>query len=121
LAGSRAGLDATVLRDAACGLEFAVRPSGRYRLVRKDERRALIELVEVRGQEDYYLRLETALALPRGAVARMPAHVTLFTEPGGRGIALYSAAELETLSSEAALSLGHGPWRLDEHGAILGA
>ncbi|MCR4294934.1 MAG: hypothetical protein NUW21_05325, partial [Elusimicrobia bacterium] len=61
------------------------------------------------------------LLLPRGAVPRMPPHVTLFTEPGGGGIALYSSADLEKLSTEAALRLDPGPWRLDGSGAILEA
>ncbi|MBI4061052.1 MAG: hypothetical protein HY403_06445 [Elusimicrobia bacterium] len=30
---------------------------------------------------------------------RLPSHVTLFTEPGGRGIGLYGAADLDRLSS----------------------
>ncbi len=113
--------DGGALSAAARGLEFSVRPSGRYRLVRKGERRALIELASVAGQEEYCARLETELGLSPGAVPRMPGHVTLFTEPGGGGIALYSAEELESLSSDAELSLAPGPWRLDEDGAILGA
>ncbi|MBI2387112.1 MAG: hypothetical protein HYV14_14060 [Elusimicrobia bacterium] len=88
--------------------------------MRKGERRALIELASVAGQEEYCARLEADLGLPPGAVPRMPGHVTLFTEPGGGGIALYSQAELESLSADAALGLEPGPWRLDETGAILG-
>lgn len=88
--------------------------------MRKGERRALIELASIAGQEEYCARLETELGLPPGAVPRMPGHVTLFTEPGGRGIALYSTAEMDSLSTDAELSLAPGPWRLDESGAILG-
>lgn len=109
------------MREAARGLEFAVRPAGIYRLVRKGERRALIELAELEGVQAFYARLEAALRLPPGAVPRMPPHITLFTEPGGGGIGLYSTAELEALSSEAALRLDPGPWRLDGSGAILEA
>lgn len=88
--------------------------------MRKEERRALIELASVAGQEEFCVRLEAELGLPPGAVPRMPGHVTLFTEPGGRGIALYTKAELDSLSTDAELSLEPGPWRLDESGAILG-
>lgn len=88
--------------------------------MRKGERRALIELAAVAGQEEFCARLESELGLPPGAVPRMPGHVTLFTEPGGRGIALYTRAELESLSMEAELTLEPRPWRLDESGAILG-
>lgn len=49
----------------------------------------------------------------------MPSHVTVFTEPGGSGIALYSAAELEALSSPADLTFKPSPWRLDADGVIL--
>lgn len=121
MVGSRAGLDGAALSAAARGLEFTVRPSGKYRLVRKGDRRALIELAELDGRDEFCSRLEAALRLPPGAVPRMPPHVTLFTEPGGGGIALYSAADLETLSREAVLRLDPGPWRLDGSGAILEA
>lgn len=88
--------------------------------MRAGERRALIELVRIDGQEEYCARVEAALGGLQ-AVPRMPAHVTLFTEPGGRGIALYSAEQLEALSRPADLTLVPGPWRLDGDGAILGA
>jgi hypothetical protein len=50
----------------------------------------------------------------------MPAHVTLFTEPSGIGIGLYSEAQLLSLSKPAEIAL-ESPWRLDGDGAILGA
>lgn len=95
-----------------------MRPGGVYRLVRSGERRALIELVSVDGREEFLERLTRALGR---AVPRMPAHVTLFTEPGGRGIALYTEDELASLSVPASLTLPENPWRLDGDGAILGA
>lgn len=118
MVGSRDEYDGAALRDAARGLEFAVKPAGIYRLVKKGAGRALIELVDVDGREEYCARLENALGLPRNAVPRLPSHVTLFTEPGGRGIALYSAEELKTLSSPADVRLEPSPWRLDGDGAI---
>lgn len=121
MVGSRPGLEGAALSAAARGLEFKVRPSGTYRLVRKGARRALIELAELDGRDEFYARLEAALRLPPGAVPRMPPHVTLFTEPGGGGIALYSTAELESLSTEIHLRLDPRPWRLDGSGAILEA
>lgn len=95
-----------------------MRPLGAYRLVRSGLRRALIELVEVEGREAFYERLERAAGRP---APRMPAHVTLFTEPGGNGIALYSQEDLSSLSVPASLSLPSSPWRLDGDGAILEA
>ena len=100
------------MRDAGRGLAFKIKPTGTYRLVQKGSARSLIEMVTVDGLEAYCARLGAALP---------PAHVTLFTEPGGRGIALYSTAELENLSKPADLKLTSSPWRLDEDGAILGA
>ena len=79
------------------------------------DERSLIELVHVEGQEEYYARLEAALGR---RVPRVPAHVTLFTEPGGRGIGLYTADQLESYSFPAALALRESPWRLDGSGAI---
>ncbi|MBI2789841.1 MAG: hypothetical protein HYX59_14295 [Elusimicrobia bacterium] len=111
MAGSRLKLDPAALGAAARGLEFKVRPSGLYRLARREARRSLIELVEVEGLEAYCAGL---------GIPPPPAHVTLFTEPGGRGIALYTRAELEACSSPAALTLARSPWRLDGDGAILG-
>lgn len=120
LVGSGSRIDPDLLTWAASGLDFAVVPSGIYRHVQAEQRRALIELVRVDGQEEYYVRLDAALNNSVW-VPRMPAHVTLFTEPGGRGIGLYSEAGLEAQSWAAELRLPESPWRLDEGGAILGA
>ena len=106
--------------EAARGFDFKVRPLGIRRRVRLGERRALIELVDLEGQEEFCTRLERSLSRP-GAVPRIAPHVTLFTEPGGGGIGLYSADQLETLSQNVDLRLEPGPWRLEEDGAILGA
>jgi len=115
--GVRAKADPAAVAAAAEGVRFAVVPSGIYRDVRFDARRALIERVELRGQEEFCVRLEASLGR---AVPRMPAHVTLFTEPGGMGIGLYSETDLLSLSKPALLAL-ESPWRLDGDGAILGA
>ncbi len=116
MVGSRDRYDGAALRDAALGLEFTVKPNESYRLLQKGAMRSLIALVDVAGREEYCARLEHTLGL---AVPRLPSHVTLFTEPGGRGIGLYSAAELAALSSAADLTLRPGPWRLNDDGAIL--
>ena len=98
IVGSRSRYDGALLRDAAWELEFTVKPTGSYRLVQKGARRGLIELVEVAGQEEYCAHLERALDLPLNAVPRLPSHITLFTEPGGRGIGIYTPAEMAALS-----------------------
>ncbi len=111
LAGSRVRRAAAELYDAARGLEFTVVPSGIRLLIRKDARRSLIELVEVEGLEAFCARLQTPVP---------PAHVTLFTEPGGGGIAISTLEELNSWSVPASLALDPSPWRLDDGGAILG-
>lgn len=118
MVGSRGGCDGRALAAAAAGLDFKVWPSGIYRLARFGDERSFLELVRVDQQEEYYERVESLLGR---RVPRVPAHVTLFTEPGGRGIGLYSADQLESYSFPAALTLPKSPWRLDEDGAILGA
>ncbi len=115
--GVRTKADPAAVAGAAEGVRFSVVPSGVYRDVRFEGRRALIERVELRGQEEFCVRLESAMGR---AVPRMPAHVTLFTEPGGIGIGLYSEAQLLALSHPAMLEVAR-PWRLDDDGAILGA
>ena len=99
------------MREAARDLEFKVVPSRIYLLIRKEDRRALIELVTVPGLEEFRARIGKPLP---------PAHVTLFTEPGGGGIALHSTRELEALSTTTNVTLDN-PWQLDGDGAILGA
>ena len=63
-----------------------------YRHVRREAERTLIVLCEVEGLEELYrhfsARLGTALEPP-------PAHITLYTSPGGEGIGLHTSAELE--------------------------
>ncbi|UPT74885.1 MAG: hypothetical protein M0D55_04005 [Elusimicrobiota bacterium] len=115
--GTRTKADPAAMTAAAAGLRFAVRPLGVYRDVRFEGRRALIERVDLLGQEEFCVRLEASLGR---AVPRMPAHVTLYTEPSGIGIGLYSEAQLLTLSKPAEVSI-ESPWRLDGDGAILGA
>lgn len=99
MVGSRDKYDGAIILEASRDLEFEVKPTGSYRLVRKGAKRSVIELAHVLGQEEYCARLEDALGLPRNAVPRLPSHITLFTEPGGRGIGLYSAAEMTALST----------------------
>lgn len=120
LIGSATRLPAAAVRSAAQGLNFAVRPTGRYRHVELGEGRSLIELVHIDDQEEFYCRLELALGRP-ASIPRMPAHVTLFTEPGGGGIGLYTDAQLEAVSWKAELTGFKSPWRLDGDGAILGS
>ncbi len=117
--GASTRVPAAAILTAAEGLAFAVRPTGSYRHVELGEERSLIELVRIDDQEEFYCRLELALGRP-ASIPRMPAHVTLFTEPGGTGIGLYTDSQLEAISWKAELTGFKSPWRLDGDGAILG-
>jgi hypothetical protein len=100
IVGSRGKLDVSAQFDAARRVEFKVARTGFFRIARKDDRRSLIEMVEVAGLERYCVELERALGLRRGEIPRPPTHVTYFTEKaGGRGIKLSTVLELEHLST----------------------
>ena len=100
IVGSRGKLDASAQFEAARRVRFEVKRTGFFRIARKDDRRSLIEMVEVAGLEQYCVELERALRLRRGEIPRPPTHVTYFTEKaGGRGIKLSTVVELEHLST----------------------
>jgi hypothetical protein len=130
IVGSRAKLDAAAQREAAKRVDFVVSPTGFFRVARNEDRRSLIEMVEVAGLEAYFVRLERSLRLCRGEIPRPPTHVTYFTEKaGGRGIKLSTVLELERLSKAItdldeikALRKATAPaWRGAVGGTILGA
>jgi hypothetical protein len=87
------------LKEAARGMTIAVERSGDYRLVRKQGRQSIVEIVAAPGLEAYYLAVEQRLDLPPGTIPRAAPHVTLYIEPkadpAGRGIAVRTQAELD--------------------------
>lgn len=99
IASKKSAFPAAAVEAAARGVAFAVAPAGTFRLARKGTRRALVELVNLAGQEDFCARLERELGLPPGAAPRLPSHVTLFTEPGGGGIGFAGVDEMNALST----------------------
>jgi hypothetical protein len=130
IVGSRGKLDVSAQFEAARRVKFEVKPTGFFRIARKDGRRSLVEMVEVAGLEKYCVELERALRLRRGEIPRPPTHVTYFTEKaGGRGIKLSTVLELEHLSKaitdsgeiKALLKATAPVWRRAGGGAILGA
>ncbi len=98
VASKKSAFPAAAVVAAARGVAFSVVPAGTFRLARKGTRRALVELVNLSGQEDFCARLERELGLAAGDVPRLPSHVTLFTEPGGGGIGFASVDEMNALS-----------------------
>ena len=95
------GLDAGAATDAAwAALRDATHSdavgdvviSDEYRHVRRDADRTLIVLCAVEGLADLYRHLGERLG---AEVEPPPAHVTLYTLPGGEGIGLHTREELE--------------------------
>ncbi len=66
--------------------------SDEYRHVRRDADRTLIVLCAVDGLDDLYRHLAERLG---AEIEPPPAHVTLYTRPGGEGIGLHTREELE--------------------------
>ena len=65
------------------------------RLARRDDRRSLIALAAVRGLDALFVRLSDVVGV---ALAPPPAHVTLYTAPGGEGIGICDDRDLESLT-----------------------
>ena len=111
-AGAAVGAAWAALRDAthshAVG-EIVV--SDQYRHVRRDADRTLIVLCQVEGLDELYRHLGETLGAELEAP---PAHVTLYTRPGGEGIGLHTRAELErdtcALSRADAAELQRAMW-----------
>jgi predicted acetyltransferase len=87
LASVRPAVKTARLRVASVG------PQLRY--AHRDETAGLVAMARVDGLAELYDRLSAALGTP---VEAPPAHVTLYSRPGPRGIGLMTTAELEQLS-----------------------
>lgn len=72
------------------------------RLARRDDRRSLIALAAVRGLDPLFVRLSDVVGV---TVAPPPAHVTLYTAPGGEGIGICDDRDLELLTTPASGAL----------------
>lgn len=114
IVGTRDKHPLAALKKAAIGGLPVVRLRDEYRLVRKDGKSSLIQLADVDGLDAYYARLEDALGKPRGSIPRPPGHVTLYTsgDENGRGIGIYTDAELAALSEPVTLSFADATKRL---------
>ena len=73
------------------------------RLARRDDRRSLIALAAVRGLDPLFVRLSDVVGV---ALAPPPAHVTLYTAPGGEGIGICDDRDLESLTTPASGAAG---------------
>ena len=72
------------------------------RLARRDDRRSLIALAAVRGLDPLFVRLSDVVGV---TLAPPPAHVTLYTAPGGKGIGICDDRDLESLTTPASGAL----------------
>jgi hypothetical protein len=73
------------------------------RVVRRDEERTIVVMADVEGLDGFIAALAERLGAP---VPAPPAHVTLYTRPGGGGIGLHEDTDLAGLTCPADLSLG---------------
>jgi hypothetical protein len=65
------------------------------RLVREEDNRTLVAMAEVEGLPELYASLSERFGTD---IEPPPAHVTLYTNPGGEGIGLHDADDLRTLT-----------------------
>jgi hypothetical protein len=72
-----------------------VRVSEELRLVREGEKRTLVVMASVDSLADLYVELSGRLGAP---LAPPPAHVTLYTRPGGKAIGLHDERDLRELT-----------------------
>jgi hypothetical protein len=90
-----------------------VRVSDELRLVRDGDERTLIVMASVDGLADLYVELSGRLGAP---LAPPPAHITLYTRPGGEGIGVHDETGLRELTrtlrpreaDEVRAAIGHG-------------
>lgn len=72
-----------------------VRVGEELRRVREGGERTLIVMVRVDGLSDLYTELSGRLGAP---LAPPPAHITLYTRPGGQGIGIHDESDLRSLT-----------------------
>ncbi len=80
----------------------AVTLRGELRVVRTDAERTIVAMAHAEGLDPFYAELALRLDAP---VPVPPAHVTLYTRPGGEAIGLHEDADLDRLSEPVELSL----------------
>jgi hypothetical protein len=85
-------VEAAVLRQEIGEVSLRVRD---LRLVNEDDERTLVVMADVQGLGELYETLSGRLGTE---IAPPPAHVTLYTRPGGEGIGLHDDADLRELT-----------------------
>lgn len=85
-------VEASVLRHEIGDVRLRMRE---LRLVDEDDERTLVVMADVGGLPELYDALSGRLGME---IAPPPAHVTLYTRPGGEGIGLHDHADLRELT-----------------------
>jgi hypothetical protein len=85
-------VEAAVLRQEIGGVSLRVRE---LRLVNEDDERTLVVMCDVEGLAELYETLSERLGTD---IPPPPAHVTLYTRPGGEGIGLHDDTDLHELT-----------------------
>lgn len=84
--------------ELARGWSVQVERYTEVRVVHRDDRRSLIAMAVVRGLDALYVRVSEVVGV---VLAALPAHVTVYTAPGGKGIGICDERELRSLSAPA--------------------
>lgn len=72
-----------------------VRVADELRMAREGEERTLLVMASVDGLHDLYTELARWLGVP---LEPPPTHITLYTRPGGKGIGLHDADDLQAMT-----------------------
>lgn len=85
------------MQKAVEGIAFKVKRTNNYRLIEKDGKKTIIELVDVEGLNEFYSRLEKELGI--GTINKVPPHITIFVAQE-TSIGLTSQKDLEQYGRE---------------------
>lgn len=84
-----------LMNNAAKNIVFKVKRTNNYRVVEKDGKRTIIELVEVEGLDKFYDNIEQEVE-----IIRSPPHITIYTGEDKQAIGVTSQKDLEQYSRE---------------------
>jgi hypothetical protein len=94
-----------VLARVAENSTFKIDLSDEYRRVEKGEKRTIIQIAAIEGQEEFIADVEQEFGIESGSLPMIPGHVTIFTGEDGKSIAISSAEELDEISEPIELNI----------------
>lgn len=88
------------MTQAADGLVFDISLKDEFKVVRREERRTIVQMCDVSAMDEFYSRLEGLLGIPEQTIERPPAHITLYTGEDGKGIGLFTQEHVDDLAED---------------------